>query len=128
MQTILIVDDNLDLCKPMVKLLTHMGYTGEYALDGEGALKFIDRTVPDLVILDVMMPDMDGLEVLRRLKAEQRTQQIPIVMFSAIADPEFRTHAISKGATDYWVKTGIDFGELKTRIAKILAPINEAQV
>jgi len=128
MQTILIVDDNLDLCRPMVKLLSHMGYTSDYALDGEGALNFIDRTIPDLVILDVMMPDMDGLEVLRRLKADQRTQQIPIVMFSAIADPEFRTHAISKGAADYWVKTGIDFGELKTRIGKILASTNGAGV
>jgi CheY-like chemotaxis protein len=71
-----------------------------------------------------MMPDMDGLEVLRRLQAEPSTRQVPVVMFSAVADPEFRAHTLSKGATDYWIKAGVDFGELQKRIAKILSPTN----
>ena len=109
MQTILIVDDNLDLCRPMASLLKHMGYNSEYATGGEAALKLISELVPDLVILDVMMPDMDGLEVLRRLKADQRTEKLPVVMFSAVADPEFRAHALGKGATDYWIKAAVRF-------------------
>jgi CheY-like chemotaxis protein len=120
MQTILIVDDNLDLCRPMATILKQMGYDSHYATGGEAALKFVAGTIPDLVILDVMMPDMDGLEVLRRLKADARTQPVPVVMFSAIADKEFRDHAVSKGAVDYWIKAGVDFGQLKQRIVKIL--------
>jgi CheY-like chemotaxis protein len=120
MQTILIVDDNLDLCRPMAALLKHRGYDSQYATSGEDALSKIAAHKPDLVILDVMMPDMDGLEVLRRIKSESRTQQIPVVMFSAVTDPEFRTHAIGKGAVDYWIKAGVDFGELHGKIARIL--------
>ena len=122
MQTILIVDDNIDLCRPMATLLKQMGYNSHYATGGEAALQFIAVTVPDLVILDVMMPDMDGLEVLRRLKSDARTIPVPVVMFSAIADSEFRAHAISKGAVDYWVKAGVDFGQMRQRISKLLPP------
>jgi CheY-like chemotaxis protein len=124
MHTILIVDDNMDLCRPMAALLKHRGYDSHYATSGEDALKKIALHAPDLVILDVMMPEMDGLEVLRRLKAEVRTQQIPVVMFSAVADPEFRNHALGKGAIDYWVKAGIDFGDLHGRIAQLLIKTN----
>lgn len=120
LQTILVVDDNLDLCRPMVSLLKHMGYDGQYATGGQEALTFISATLPDLIILDVMMPDMDGLEVLRRLKTDQRTENLPVVMFSTVADPEFRAHAIDRGAIDYWIKAGIDFSELRGRIKKIL--------
>jgi CheY-like chemotaxis protein len=123
MQTILIVDDNIDLCKPMATLLKQLGYNSHYATGGEAALKFIADTVPDLVILDVMMPDMDGLEVLRRLKSDARTEPVPVVMFSAIADSEFRSHAISKGAADYWVKAGVDFAQMRQRIAKLLPAV-----
>jgi CheY-like chemotaxis protein len=124
LQTILIVDDNLDLCRPMAALLKHRGYISKYATSGEDALKQIATTPPDLVILDVMMPEMDGLEVLRRLKAQTTTDQIPVVMFSAVADPEFRTHALGKGAIGYWIKAGIDFADLHDRIAKLLLKPN----
>src|ERR1700761_4236012 len=127
MQSILIVDDNLDLCRPMASLLKHMGYNSRYATGGADALKAIDEGIPDLVILDVMMPDMDGLEVLRRIKADTRTEKLPVVMFSAVADPEFRAHALSKGATDYWVKAGIDFSDLRGRITKLLVTPTDLQ-
>ena len=120
MQTILVVDDNLDVCKPLATLIRHLGYDGQYATGGEAAIQFVNATPPALVILDVMMPGMDGLEVLRRLKADQRTATIPVVMFSAVADPEFRSHALHKGAVDYWIKAGVDFKELRGRIARLV--------
>jgi CheY-like chemotaxis protein len=120
MQTILVVDDNLDVCKPLATLIRHLGYDSHYATGGEAALKFVDNALPALVILDVMMPGMDGLEVLRRLKSDHRTAAIPVVMFSAVADPEFRTHALGKGAVDYWIKAGVDFKELRGRIARLV--------
>jgi DNA-binding response OmpR family regulator len=120
MQTILIVDDNLDLCRPMAALLKHLGYNSQYATGGEAALKFVSETVPDLVILDVMMPDIDGLEVLRRMKADPRTHDVPVVMFSAVSDSEFCAYTRSMGAVDYWVKAALDFGKLQERINGIL--------
>lgn len=120
MQTILIVDDNIDVCKPLASILRHMGYNSHYTTGGEATLKFVAGMVPDLVILDMMMPDMDGLEVLRRLKTDTRTQAVPVVMFSAIADSEFRAHALSKGAIDYWIKAGVDFTQLRQRISNLL--------
>jgi CheY-like chemotaxis protein len=120
MQTILVVDDNLDVCKPLATLIRHLGYDGQYATGGEAAIQFASAKQPALVILDVMMPGMDGLEVLRRLKADARTATIPVVMFSAVADPEFRTHAMTKGAADYWIKAGVDFKELRGRIARLV--------
>jgi CheY-like chemotaxis protein len=120
MQTILIVDDNLDLCRPMVSLLKHLGYNSQYATGGEAALQFVSTTIPDLVILDVMMPDIDGLEVLRRMKADPRTHDVPVIMFSAVSDSEFCAYTRSMGAVDYWVKAGLDFGKLKERISQVL--------
>ena len=120
MQTILVIDDNVDVCKPLATLIRHLGYNGQYATGGEDGLKFIDGTLPSLVILDVMMPGMDGLEVLRRLKDDERTRGVPVVMFSAVTDPEFRAHAMTKGAVDYWIKAGVDFKELRGRIAQFV--------
>jgi CheY-like chemotaxis protein len=120
MQTILIVDDNLDLCRPMASLLKHLGYDSKYATGGEAALKFVSNTVPDLVILDVMMPDIDGLEVLRRIKADPRTHDVPVVMFSAVSDSDFLAYTRTMGAADFWVKAGLDFSKLQERIDKVL--------
>ncbi len=120
MQTILVVDDNIDLCRPMVSLLKHLGYNSQYATGGEAALQFVSATVPDLVILDVMMPGIDGLEVLRRMKVDPRTQGVPVIMFSAVSDNEFCAYARSMGAVDYWIKAGLDFSKLQERITKVL--------
>ena len=125
MQTILIVDDNIDLCKPLATLLKQFGYNSQYATGGEAALKFVSEVLPDLVILDVMMPDMDGLEVLRRLKADPRTQPVPVVMYSAIADSEFQAHALEKGAVGYWIKARVDFGQMRDLIARLLPAANK---
>ena len=119
-KTILVVDDSADTAKPLARLLTHLGHRGVYVTSGEEALAYVRGQLPDLMLLDVMMPGIDGMEVLRALKSDPRTEQLPVVMFSAVSDPEYRRHAISKGATDYWVKTSIDFEELRYRVEQLL--------
>jgi CheY-like chemotaxis protein len=126
MQTILVVDDHVDLCKPMTALLKRLGYEAHYATGGAAALEFMQATPADLIILDVMMPDMDGLEVLRRLKSDPNTRKSAVVMFSAIADPEFRQHALSRGAVDFWIKANVDFAQLRQRITEVLPPASHA--
>src|SRR3954470_21420664 len=112
-KTILIVDDNVDTAKPLARMLSHFGHKGFYLTSGEQALAYFrdHDALPDLLLLDVMMPGIDGMEGLRELRADPKTAGLPIVMFSAVSDPEYRSHAMNKGATDYWVKASLDFEE-----------------
>lgn len=92
------------------------GYQTATAASGREALEFVSEHQPDLILLDISMPEMDGLEVLRRLRHKPDTQQIPVAMVTALADPATRAQAISLGATDYFVKGSYDVQELLNRL------------
>jgi two-component system, cell cycle response regulator len=101
---ILVVDDIL----PNVKLL-EAKLTAEYfdvltASDGPSALELADAQTPDLILLDVMMPGMDGFEVCERLKANPKTRHIPVVMITALSDVNDRVHGLKSGADDFLSK------------------------
>ena len=117
MHTILVVDDAPDACLILAKLLTKMGDKALCVGSGQLALDSLQLHIPSLVILDVMMPDMDGMEVLRRIRGEPRTANLPVVMFSAIDDPAYPAYAKSKGANDFWVKGKLDFPALHRLVA-----------
>jgi CheY-like chemotaxis protein len=125
MGRILIVDDEPQACQILSRLIRHLGHETAYRTGGAEALAYVDETPVDLMILDVMMPGMDGMEVLRRLRADPRTRKTAVVMFSAVADRNFIDEAIRKGATDYWVKASFDFGQLKDRIDGLVPPPDE---
>jgi CheY-like chemotaxis protein len=125
MGKILIVDDEPQACQILSRLIRHLGHEAAYRTGGAEALAYVGETPVDLMILDVMMPGMDGMEVLRRLRADPKTEKTPVVMFSAVADRNFIDEAIRKGANDYWVKASFDFTELKDRIEH-LVPATEA--
>src|SRR4051812_16145144 len=117
MGTILIVDDHLDAARPLGRLLKHAGHEASLLDSGEAALARLRQDpLPDLVLLDVMMPGMDGLEVLRQVRADSRTTALPVVLFSAVSDPQFREHAIAKGANDFWVKASMDYDLIQRKI------------
>jgi CheY-like chemotaxis protein len=123
MGTILIVDDNLDAARPLGRLLKHAGHHSVVLDSGEAALTYLrDQGMPDLVLLDVMMPGMDGLEVLRHVRSDAKTAGLPIVLFSAVSDPQFREHAIAKGANDFWVKASLDYDQIQKRINAMVPP------
>ena len=105
-QTVLIVDDTYGARDMMARLLRLDGYRAVTAGDGAAALAAVEADHPDLVLLDLTMPDMDGLEVLRRLRADRRNDGLPVVMFSAVGDPRLVTEARRLGAADYVVKGG----------------------
>jgi CheY-like chemotaxis protein len=67
-----------------------------------------------------MMPGMDGMEVLRRVRQSPRTAGVPVVMWSAVADPDFVQYARNKGATDYWLKASFPYTELRQKLARLL--------
>jgi signal transduction histidine kinase len=117
--TIFIVEDE----EKNIRLLEGMLYNEDYqtatALDGQEALRSIGDIKPDLILLDVMMPGIDGFEVCRRLKAGASTKMIPIVMVTALRDRTHRIKAIEAGADDFLSKP-VDRTELLIRIKSLL--------
>jgi len=114
------VDDDLGTGRLLALLVRHLGHDAAYVDSGGKALAYLTDHQPDLVILDVMMPGIDGLEVLSRMRMNPTTADVPVVMFSALADPQFRQAAKLRGANDYWVKASIDFRNLGERLEPYL--------
>ena len=100
---ILIVEDDAD-CRELINLILEDDYDVVMAVDGEEALAAIDRENPDLVLLDIMIPQIDGWEVLRRLRTDERYKNLVVLAVTALASEESRQRAIREGATDYVVK------------------------
>jgi CheY-like chemotaxis protein len=122
---VLVVDDETNIVELLSVSLKFQGFEVHTASNGPAALDKAREVRPDAVILDVMMPGMDGMEVLRRVRADPKTASTCVVMFSAVADRNFIDEAIRKGANDYWVKASFDFTQLKDRIEH-LVPAPEA--
>jgi two-component system, cell cycle response regulator len=118
MGRILIVDDHLDQCIPLLRLLHHTGHAAACVSDGETALGMVRLSKPDLVLLDAMMPDMDGTQVLREIRRDPRTARLPVIVFTSVDDAAFRTHVMGLGASDCWTKAGIDFDEMRRRFER----------
>ncbi|MBD3883602.1 response regulator [Phormidium tenue FACHB-886] len=100
---ILLADDNIDM-RNYVKRLLSPFYEVEAVADGAAALAAVQRRRPDLVLSDVMMPDMGGFELLRSLRADPHTQKIPVILLSARAGEESRIDGLEAGADDYLIK------------------------
>lgn len=124
MATILVVDDNAVVARVLARLLQQRGHHTLIAADGPSAIDTVRQHGPDLILLDMMMPDMDGLEVLRRLKADPQTAQPPVILFSAVDDPKVVAAAMDQGAREYWVKASFRFEDLPQRLARYLPPSN----
>jgi len=117
--SILVVDDddrNLRLIKAM---LLPMGYEVSTACDGAQALEVVEKILPDVILLDVMMPGMDGFEVSARLKEREETRLIPIVMVTALNEVKDRVKAMEVGVDDFLTKP-VDKTELRARVRSLV--------
>ncbi len=117
--SILIVDDEQRNRKLLQALLKPEGYITRCAADGEEALASVAETPPDLILLDIMMPGMDGYEVTARLKANPVTAHIPIIMVTAHIDRDARLAGLAAGAEDFLTKP-VDRAELWLRVRNLL--------
>jgi len=117
--TLLVVDDNEANRDMLARRLRRQGYEVDTAVDGPQALSKIEEAVPDLVLLDIMMPGMSGLEVLRYLRNLYDRAELPILMATAKTDSEDVVQALAIGANDYVTKP-IDFPVLLARVASHL--------
>jgi CheY-like chemotaxis protein len=119
-EKILIVDDDIDSLKLIGLMLQRNGYEVVAANAGMQALTKAAAELPDLIILDVMMPDMNGYDVCRRLRADSKTQAIPIIMFTAKTLIDDKVAGFEAGADDYLTKPTHP-AELASRVKAILA-------
>jgi len=101
---ILVVDDEPSIVKLVTATLTSRGYEVTEAFDGHEAIVQAKLHKPDLILLDVMMPRMDGTETRKRLLADPATKDIPIIHLTAVGDFDQQREALADGATDYIVK------------------------
>jgi two-component system, cell cycle response regulator len=116
---ILIVDDHEDNVEVIRARLEARGYQIESAADGEEALERVRHSPPDLILLDVMMPRIDGMEVARRIKADESLPFIPIIMQTALDTVQHKVEGLDAGADDYVTKP-INFAELEARVKSML--------
>ncbi len=118
-QRILIVDDELNNRKLLEIMLTHEGFDLVSASSGEEALLIVAQQSFDLVLLDVLMPGLNGYEVARQLKANAATQHVPIIMITALDDHDAKLQGLTAGAEDFLSKP-IDRAELRMRVRNLL--------
>src|SRR3990170_1933806 len=102
--SILIVDDEERNLRLLGVILANYGYAFETAKNGIEALEKTQAYKPDLILLDIMMPEMDGYETCRRLKEDALTRHIPVVMVTALADREAKVKGLEAGANDFLTK------------------------
>jgi len=114
-----VVDDELDVREMLAVLLTRHGFEVRTAAGGMEALVLAQERLPDLILLDIMMHDMDGWEVLKLLQLDEATQRVPVVILSARAEPRDRIRGLQEGAVDYLAKP-VAIEEVVARIESIL--------
>jgi CheY-like chemotaxis protein len=118
---VLLAEDDRILRKAGEVSLRKKGYEVISAVDGDDALTKALEHKPDLVLLDVMMPKMNGFDVLFALKADPRLRDIPVIMLTNLAQPEDIKRAADAGAHSYLVKSNMNLDELSARISDALA-------
>jgi DNA-binding response OmpR family regulator len=116
MPNILIVDDHFDTCDTLRRLFQRSGWSASCMTDGSATPMRLRQCQADVVLLDVMMPDVDGFGVLEAIRSDPKIARTPVVMYSALSDERTRTRAQAAGANDYLVK-GTPFAQIEERVA-----------
>ncbi|MDO8424319.1 MAG: response regulator [bacterium] len=119
-KTILFVEDESALQKTVGEVLSQEGYRVIAALDGEIGLRLAKEKKPDLVLLDLIMPKLNGFEVLKRLKEDAVTKGIPVIVLTNLEGIADIDKAIELGATTYLVKTQYSLEEVVEKIKKVI--------
>lgn len=119
-KSILLVDDDLTLREMYMERLKAEGFTVEMAKDGEEALAKAADLKPNIILLDIMMPKINGLDVLKKLKDNEETKSIPVIVLTALIQDHEKMESITRGADDYIVKSETMPGDVIEKIKGIL--------
>ncbi|KKS39010.1 MAG: hypothetical protein A3G49_02895 [Candidatus Sungbacteria bacterium RIFCSPLOWO2_12_FULL_41_11] len=118
--SILVVEDDIFLRNLIIKKLMNENYVIWDATDGTSALKVLETKKPHLILLDILLPGIDGFEVLSLLKKNSELAQIPVIILSNLGSQDDIEKAMKLGATDYIIKANFTLEEIAERIKKIL--------
>ncbi len=118
-ETILIVEDSLETLELLRRVIEKQGYKAVLAGDGEKGLSYARRFSPDLIILDRLLPKMNGLQVCNTLKSDQSTENIPIIFLSVLDSEKDIVEGLKSGADDY-IRKPFSPDELVARIERVL--------
>jgi len=120
---IMVVEDEEILLTALKEELTGGGYEVEGAVDGEDGLAKVKTFKPQLILLDLVMPKMDGMEMLQKLKADAETRDVPVVILTNLSDYERISEALSLGAMDYLVKANYKLEDLLEKVKTVLSRV-----
>lgn len=120
MKKIAVVEDEESLKRVLVEWLGIEGYVVVSADSGGEAVHLIEREMPDLILLDLILPELNGFEVMERLRENPRVAKIPIIILSNLGDDDQRRQARKFGVADYLVKAEHDFPSIKKVIERVL--------
>lgn len=121
MSNVLIVEDDPLMLRMYRRIFTLEGFTVDSAENGQLGLDRLNSTKPDIVLIDIMMPVMNGLELLKKMKADPSLQRIPAIMLTNVADVELAEEAMALGAVRYVVKSNSELNEIVTIVRNIIA-------
>lgn len=120
MKKILFIEDESALQKTIEEALKQENFEVIKALDGEIGLKIAKKELPDLILLDLILPKLDGFEVLKELKKDEATKDIPVIILTNLEGTQDIEKALSLGATTYLVKANYDLEEVVEKIKNVL--------
>jgi DNA-binding response OmpR family regulator len=117
---LLIVDDSRDFSEVLARLLRYHGFEAQTALSGMAALTWLNVQKPSLILLDVMMPEMSGIDVLRQLRSDGKHSNTPVIILTAGCTPQEEQEAKRLGVSGMLKKGTVEIGEIVTTIQSIL--------
>lgn len=117
---VLVVDDNRELCDLLADGLTGESIEVEQAYDGEEGLAAALKGHPDLILLDVLMPKMNGWEMLEKLRADEWGKRAQVVMLTNVGDMESISKAVDRGTFEYLIKTELDMEDISAKVREKL--------
>ncbi len=118
--TVLLIEDDKFLRELIVQKLEKEGFEVESAIEAKEAFKLMDEKKPDVVLLDLVLPGMDGFSITRKIKENSQTSDIAVIILSNLAQKEDFERAMSEGASDYLIKANFTLGEVVEKIRNVL--------
>lgn len=120
MKKVLVVEDDTFLLKAYKAKLTKAGFELQVATNGEEALNVLKTFLPDVILLDLVMPKLDGFETLERIKKDEKLKSIPVIVASNLGQKEDIDRGMKLGANDYIVKSNVELDELIKKIVHLV--------
>lgn len=119
-KTVLIIEDDVSLAKVLQTKLSSLGYNAFVASDGEKAVEFLESAVPNVILLDIMLPKKNGLEVLQWMKTQPKLKDVPVIVVSNLGNEKDIQSATEFGAKEYLVKANVPLSQIVDRIKSYL--------